>query len=101
MSVATEMMKLAKAEMAEQFAASRWFLTAPKEARMGVPKIDIIGIENRKVELSEGIISHGFVMMPFLVGMATVAGIQAKLSLRLDFGRGGLVVEEQSESVAK
>ncbi len=96
MSVATDMLKLAKAEMVRQFVESRWFLTAPKEARSATLQIEIVGIEERQVELSEGLIAMGGVMMPFLVGVATVGGIQAKVWLRLDYGRGGLVVEEQS-----
>ena len=44
MSTATDILKLAKAKMAEEFVVSRWFLTAPKEAQNVDPKIDIVGI---------------------------------------------------------
>lgn len=73
MSIGTDIIKIAQATMAEKFAESRWFLTAPAAARITPPKITIIGIEMRDVSLSEGgVIAMGHITLPFLVGTVTV-----------------------------
>lgn len=97
MSVGTDVMKLAKAAMLEQLKESRWYQTAPAAARQLEPVIELTGIELRKVFLSIGILPAGAVEKPFLVGKVTVGGISARLALRLDFGNGGLAVDEYTE----
>lgn len=93
-TAATKMLALATAAMLDQLKESRWYRSAPAAARQFEPEIEITGVEFRKVRFSEGIMSMSFVEKPFLTGKVTVGGITAQLALRLDFGMGGLVVDE-------
>lgn len=93
---ADAVMALAAAAMLEQLKESRWYSTAPQQARVSDPVIEITGVEYRNVCVTVGGglggVSSG--RKPFLVGRVEVGGIPAKLALRLDFGIGGFVVEE-------
>jgi len=95
MKPADHMLELAKARMLSGLLESRWFRSAPESARAVPPKIRVIGVEHRPVRLSEGLIAYDTVQMPFLVGEVTVARIKARVYVRLDFGTGGVIVDEQ------
>lgn len=96
---ADAMMALAATAMLDQLKDSRWYRSAPANARATDPAIEIIGIEYRDVLTSVGGGLGGSISdsKPFLVGRVDVGGVQAKLALRLDFGIGGFVVLEGEE----
>jgi hypothetical protein len=96
-SPAEALMALAKASMLDRLKESRWYRTAPESARATEPEITIVGIEQREVAMSMGILPMGRENRPHLVGRVELAGITAELSMRLDFFTpGGFALNELS-----
>jgi hypothetical protein len=95
-STSQVVMDLAAAAMLEELKESRWFQSAPAQARAEDPTIEITGVEYRDVctTIGGGLGGGSTYKMPFIVGQVEVGGISAKLALRIDFGVGGFLVLE-------
>lgn len=95
-TVGETVMALAATAMLEQLKESRWYKTAPPSARASDPVIEIMGVEYREVfsSIGGGLGGSFSERKPFLIGHVEVGGVPAELALRLDFGTGGLVVQE-------
>lgn len=93
--VAGKLLDLATAHIIDGIKNSKWFLTAPAKFKVAEPPIAIAGIEYHPVFTSTGGLSTGSYDAPFLCGETEVGGIKASFRLRLDFGTGGFVINEQ------
>ena len=93
-AIGSELAALAQEEALSLLIESDWYRSAPAQFRQTEPVIKFTGIEHHPVFASIGGLSAGSRSAPFLCGKTQVGGIVASVRLRLEFGGGGLVIDE-------
>lgn len=96
-AVARDLVELALSRATDALMETRWYRSAPAELRQLGPKVTLDGIEYHPVYSSMGGMSASAQEEPFIVFHAVVGKYKATFRMRLDFGKGGLVMMDEDE----
>lgn len=99
-AVAAAMVALALARAREELVETKWYRTAPVDYRAGPPDVRLLRVEDFHVFTSQGGIGTGKYLAPFLVAEATVGPFKATFRVRLEVGRGDLVMMDETAAAS-
>ncbi|MGX2030048.1 hypothetical protein [Methylocaldum gracile] len=90
--VACGLVEIALAEATEELMRTKWYMSSRSTE---IPKVRMLRIETRMVNTSIGGIHSGQFPMPFLICEAQVNEYVGTFAVRVDFGRGGVEIEDE------
>lgn len=93
-SVAARLIELAMESALAEVKASQWYKIAAGE-KPEHPAIRILRIEQRPVATVIGGLHSGSALAPFVIGEVELLGDVRTFAMRLEFGRGGLKIEDE------
>jgi hypothetical protein len=93
-NVAARLVELSMASALAEVKASQWYQSAAGE-KPEHPEIRFLRIEHRPVATSIGGLHSGSALAPFVIGEVELLGDVRTFAMRLEFGRGGVEIEEE------